>query len=57
LKTIVASIFALGLLAATAMPAAALTISIGDHHHGHRHCTGWGWHHRHHDRYCRGWGY
>jgi Spy/CpxP family protein refolding chaperone len=58
LKTIFASAFALGLLAASAVPAAALTIHIGpSHHHHHRHCTSWGWHHHHHDRYCRGWGW
>ncbi|MEJ0024515.1 MAG: hypothetical protein WDN01_00695 [Rhizomicrobium sp.] len=57
MKKIIASAFALGLLAASAMPAAALTIHLGGHHHGHRHCTSWGWHHHHHDRYCRGWGW
>jgi hypothetical protein len=57
MKALIASVFALGLLAA-ATPAGAITIHIGDgHHHGHRHCTSWGWHHHHHDRYCRGWGW
>jgi len=53
LKNIIASVFALGLLAVTAVPASALTIHIGGHHH--RHCSSWGWHHHHHDRYCRHW--
>lgn len=58
MKALIASVFALGLLGASALPASAITIHIGDGHHGHhRHCTGWGWHHHHHDRYCRGWGY
>ncbi|MEI9991575.1 MAG: hypothetical protein WDM86_16210 [Rhizomicrobium sp.] len=57
MKNVIASVFALGLLAASAMPAAALSIHIGGGHHGHRHCTSWGWHHHHHDRYCRGWGW
>ena len=57
MKALIASVFALGLLA-TATPASALTIHIGGgHHHHHRHCTSWGWHHHHHDRYCRGWGW
>jgi len=58
MKTLLASVFALGLLGVSAVPASAITIHIGDgHHHGHhRHCTSWGWHH-HHERFCRGWGW
>jgi hypothetical protein len=57
-KTLFASIFAVGLLAATAADAAHIGIQVGPigvgthvgyHHHG---CRSWGWHH-HHDRYCR----
>ena len=54
MKTLFASVFALGLLGASALPAEALTIHIGGGHH--RHCHSWGWHHHHHDRFCRGWG-
>ncbi len=60
MNALISSVFALGLLGASAMPAEALTIHIGGggHHgsHHHRHCTGWGWH-RHHERYCRRWGW
>ena len=58
MKALIASVFALGLIGASANSASALTIHISDgHHHHHRHCTSWGWHHHHHDRYCRGWGW
>ena len=57
MKSIIVSLFALGLLAGTATTASALTISIGDHHGHHRHCTDWGWRHHHHDRWCRHWGW
>jgi hypothetical protein len=55
MKTLFASVVALGLLAS--VPASAITIHIGDGHHRHRHCTNWGWHNHHHDRFCRGWGW
>jgi hypothetical protein len=57
MKTLIASVFALGLLGASVAPAAALTVHIGGgyHHHHHRHCGGWGWHH--HARFCRHWGW
>ena len=54
MKSVIASIFALGLLGMSVAPAAALTVHIGGGHH--RHCTGWGWHNHHHDRFCRHWG-
>jgi len=57
MKAFIASVFALGLIGASATSAGALTIHISDGHHHHRHCTSWGWHHHHHDRYCRGWGW
>jgi hypothetical protein len=60
MKTLIASVFALGLLGASATSADALTIHFGGggyhhwhggwHHHG---CRGWGWHHGR--RWCRGW--
>jgi hypothetical protein len=56
MKALFASVFVLGLLGASVSSADALTISVGGDHHGHRHCTGWGWH-AHHHRYCRGWGW
>jgi hypothetical protein len=56
MKALIASVFALGLLGASASTADALTIHVGGGHH-HRHCTNWGWHHHHHDRYCRHWGW
>ncbi|HXC54535.1 MAG TPA: hypothetical protein VNU97_04525 [Rhizomicrobium sp.] len=52
MKMLLASVFALGLLGASALPASALTIHVGGGHHGHRHCTSWGHHH-----HCRGWGW
>ena len=57
MKALIASLFALGLLGASATSASALTIHIGDGHHHwghHRHCNNWGWHH-HHERFCRRW--
>ncbi len=58
MKTAIATLFALGLLAGATTSASALEIHIGGGHHGHhRHCTGWGWHNHHHDRYCRHWGW
>jgi hypothetical protein len=61
MKAVIASIFALGLLGASASSAQALTIHVGTgYHHGHhygwhhhRHCSRWGWHH--HARFCRHW--
>jgi hypothetical protein len=63
MKALIASVFALGLLGASATSADALTIHIGGGHHwhggyyhggyGYHHgCRGWGWHHGH--RWCRG---
>jgi Spy/CpxP family protein refolding chaperone len=46
-----AAALVVGLLGVTATAADAYP------HHGHRHCTGWGWHHHHHDRYCSHWGW
>jgi hypothetical protein len=71
MKALIASIFALTLLGATAANAgigagarivgASITISMGNGHHHYRHhyrhCTSWGWSHRHHERYCRRWGW
>ena len=61
MKTLIASLFALTLLGATA--ANAQGVGVGVHvgdvgvgvHVGsrHRHCVSWG--HRHHERYCRRW--
>jgi hypothetical protein len=67
MKTLIASIFALTLLGATAANAdgigvgahvggvgAGVHVGGGDDHH-YRHCTLWGWSHRRHQRYCRSW--
>ena len=70
MKALIASIFALTLLGATAANAgvgagasivgSSITVHIGNGHqhyysHHYRHCTSWGWGHHH--RYCRGWGW
>jgi hypothetical protein len=47
MKTLFASVIALGLIA-SAVPASALTIHLGGGHHHHWHHGGWGWHHHHH---------
>ena len=57
MKTLIAAAaLAIGLMGVTATTADAYPHHGGGYHHGHRHCTGWGWHH-HHERYCRGWGW
>jgi len=69
MKTLLASIFALSMLGATAASAdVGVGVHVGgvgvhaaiggdDHHdRGHyRHCSTWGWHNHHHGRYCRRW--
>ena len=63
MKSIVASLFAVSLLAAPAAMADGIgagvhvgPIGVGAHvggyHHHHHGCRSWGW--RHHNRYCRG---
>ncbi|MEJ1970230.1 MAG: hypothetical protein WDN03_16615 [Rhizomicrobium sp.] len=48
MKALIASVFALGLLAASATSADAVIIRFGGGHHWHHHWHGgWGWHHRH----------
>jgi hypothetical protein len=62
MKTLIASVFALGLLGASAVPADALSIHLGGggYHHGWH---GGGWHHGGgwgggwHRHGCRGWGW
>ena len=48
---------ALLVAAALAVGLMGVTITAADAHHGHRHCTSWGWHSHHHGRFCRGWGW
>ena len=69
MKTLIASIFALALVGATAADAEGVGAGVhignvgvgvhvgGDHrnYHRHRRCVSWGY--RHHERYCRRWGY
>ena len=51
------AILAAAALAVGLMGVATTAADAYPHHHGHRHCTSWGWHHHHHDRFCRGWGW
>ena len=56
MKAIIASVFALGLLGASVLPADAHIVYVRHHHYHsvhYRHCTAWGWHH--HNRVCRFW--
>lgn len=59
MKAIIASVFALGLLGASAASTAAdanvgVVVKVGGfHHHRHHACGAWGWHH--HARFCRRW--
>jgi hypothetical protein len=55
MKALIATVFAVAMLGATAPAASALTIHVGGGHH--RHCSNWGWHNHHHDRFCRHWGW
>ena len=71
MKTLIASVFALSLLGATAANAevgvgvhvggvgAGVHMGTDDHHDRgrHRRCHTWGWRNHHHDRYCRHWGW
>ena len=66
MKTLIASVFALTLLGATATTTAQAQVGVGVHvgdvgvgvhagvHH-RRHVCGGGWGYRHHARYCRRW--
>ena len=68
MKKLIASVFALSLLGATAAQAevgvgvhvggVGVHVGAGGHHdrgYHHRRCHSWGWHRHHRDRYCRGW--
>ena len=58
MKVLLASLFAVSLLAATAPTADAavgVVVHVSGGHHRHHVCGGWGWHNHHHDRYCRRW--
>ena len=67
MKALIASVFALSLLAGTAAEAAVgvgvhiggvhggVNVQIGGHHRHHRHCVRWVY--RHHERICRRWDY
>ncbi len=65
MKTVIASVLALGLLGVSAANADVVGVRVGhhgvavvanDHHHHHmRRCSAWGWRHHHHEHYCRSW--
>lgn len=64
MKTVIASIFALTLLGATAATAEGVGagihiggVGVGVHvgGHPHRRCGAWGWRHHHSERFCRSW--
>lgn len=63
MKTLIASIFALTLIGATATNAEGVGagvhiggVGVGIHVGGHhRHCASWGWRHHHSERFCRAW--
>jgi hypothetical protein len=66
MKTLIASILALGLISATAANADVVGVGVhvggvgvgahvGGHSWHHSHCNSWGWRNHHHDHYCRSW--
>jgi hypothetical protein len=67
MKKLIASVFALSLLGATATTTAQAQVGVGVHvgdvgvgahigvHHRRHECGEWGWRNRHHDRFCRRW--
>lgn len=67
MKSLIATIFAVALLGATAADAsvgvgvhvggvgAGVNVGIHDGYHHHRRCGAWGWRHQHRVHYCRRW--